>query len=145
MSSTTTGQTLGTRRVPETVTIGRTLMVEALAHLRAADMILIALNDGGARMFFEDLEGALDEEAFGPWEPGEGDDAYETDPLNVEVAARGSEITAKLIDKLLALRAGEIGGTLAGGIASHSDGLRRSAEDYRSSAAQVRMLGSLLA
>lgn len=88
----------------ETVEVPRDVVIDALAHLAAAEEILVAMNDNIAPT---ELSEPLGEAKYGLWiaalgDLPEGNEEYERDAVNVEVEARGCEIAAAALRKAFA-------------------------------------------
>jgi hypothetical protein len=87
----------------KTVEVDRELVIETIAHLKAADLVFVSLNDATdstAGDIFADAGYALKDEAFTA--NFTKDDSWMTDPVEVELEARASEIAADALDKLAA-------------------------------------------
>jgi hypothetical protein len=85
----------------KTVEVDRELVIETIAHLRAADFVFVSLNDATdseAGDIFAEAGNTLNVEVFGYIE---GDD-WVTDPVEVEIHARASEVAANALEKLAA-------------------------------------------
>jgi hypothetical protein len=83
----------------KTVEVDRELVMEAIAHLLAADLVLVSLNDAidsEAGDIFAEAGSTLKDEVLGHIE----DERWLTDPAEVEIHARSSEIAATALERL---------------------------------------------
>jgi hypothetical protein len=83
----------------KTVEVDREFVMEAIAHLLAADLVLVSLNDAidsEAGDIFAEAGATLRDEALGHIE----DESWLTDPDEVEIHARSSEIAATALERL---------------------------------------------
>ena len=135
------------RTVPESVTVPGKLALKVLAHLSATRELLLSLNgrvetpvDG----VYEALVSEFGEAAFGPI-PGDqegSDEPWHTDPVTVEVTARGNRVAAAVLRDLLAL--GSPHGVLSALLTPEvREGVEDSVWELRWRAADVRGAGSI--
>jgi hypothetical protein len=93
-----------TTTASKTVEVDREAIIEACAHLLAADLVFLSLNDSidsRAGEVFGSATSALSTKALGS-DNDLDDDAWATDPDRVEIHARAEEIHADVLEKLAA-------------------------------------------